>query len=290
VTGGQGFVGGWLVDHLRTSGDDVVITTADITDAAAIDAEINAAQPDAIYHLAALAAVGASWSATRDTVNVNVMGTFNVLDSARRLTPMPRVLMVSSADVYGRAGHDTAISETTPTRPDSPYAGSKAAAEQLARQHLYGFGLPVTIVRPFNHIGPGQSDSFLISALAHRIALAERDGADTIAVGNLDAERDYTDVRDVVRAYRTIVERGQVGAIYNVCSGRARSGLSMVTMMLAAANRPLQVETDPSLLRPVDAALLVGDCSALRRDTGWKPDHDVAATVVDVLEWWRTKV
>lgn len=290
VTGGVGFVGTWLVSHLTAIGDTVHVSTVDVTDAEAVRREMTEAQPDAVYHLAALAAVGDSWHAPHETVRVNVMGSLSVLDAARLQRPMPRVIFVSSADVYGRAGRDELITESHAVLPDSPYAGSKAAAERLASQHVTGYGLPVVIVRPFNHIGPGQSDAFLVSALARRVAAAERDGGDEVPVGNLSAERDFTDVRDVVCAYRVLVDRGVPGRIYNVCSGVPRTAQTIADALVAAAVRPLRLVTDPALFRPVDAPRLVGSADRLRSETGWRPTHDVSVTVVEVLTWWRQRL
>lgn len=288
VTGAAGFVGGWLVRLLREAGDEVHMATVDVTDPGAVAAELAGVRPDAVYHLAALAAVGASWQDPFDTVRVNVLGSLAVLDAARRLDDPPRVLLVSSADVYGRTGHTGPITESVAVRPDSPYAASKAAAEVIAAQHVTAYGLPVVVVRPFNHIGPGQADGFLVSALARRIAIAERDGLDAVAVGNLTAERDFSDVRDVVAAYRMLIERGTPGEVYNVCSGVARSVQWVADTLVAAARRPMRLAVDPALLRPVDVPLLVGSSARLRAATGWRPVHDVATTVVEVLDWWRT--
>jgi GDP-4-dehydro-6-deoxy-D-mannose reductase len=290
VTGGEGFVGSWLTEHLGSCGDVVHASRCDVTDAAAVLDDMTRFGPDAVYHLAALAAVGDSWSAPHETVRVNVMGSQSVLDAARRQDPMPRVVFVSSADVYGRVGHDAAITESSPVLPDSPYAGSKAAAERLAAQHFLGYGLPVIVVRPFNHIGPRQSDAFLVSALAKRVAEAELHGADRVPVGNLDAERDFTDVRDVVRAYRLLVERGVAGQTYNVCSGVARSARSIAEIIAAGARTPVHLVTDPALLRPVDARRRLGSAERLREETGWEPRYDVTDTVRDVLDWWRARI
>ncbi len=209
------------------------------------------------------------------------MGSLSVLDAARRLDPMPRVVFVSSADVYGRAGHHDVINESTPVLPDSPYAGSKAAAERLVSQHVTGYGLPVLTVRPFNHIGPGQSDAFLVSALARRIATGrarrQRRAARREPVGRAG----LPDVRDVVGAYRLLVEHGVPGRIYNVCSGIPRSVQSVADALVAAARRPLRLEIDPALLRPRRCPRLIGSAERLRTETGWTPRHDVTETLVE---------
>jgi GDP-4-dehydro-6-deoxy-D-mannose reductase len=289
VTGGLGFVGSWLAQHLASCGDEVVLCSTDVVDSVAVHAAISAAQPDAVYHLAARAAVGESWSDPEVTAQVNTMGTLSVLDACRLLPVMPKVLFVSSADVYGRTGHTEPISESTPTRPDSPYAGSKAAAEQIALQHVNGYGLPVVIARPFNHVGPGQSDSFLVSALARRVAEAEVTG-EAVRVGNLTPRRDFTDVRDVVIAYRMLAVNGQPGEIYNICSGKDRSVQSIAEHLVSAASTPLQLIEDPDLLRPVDTPLLIGSAKRLHDQLGWAPQRDLDSTLVEVLQWWRSRL
>jgi GDP-4-dehydro-6-deoxy-D-mannose reductase len=289
VTGGNGFVGSWLVEHLAAEGDDVVVCQADITDFHQVHESISAAQPDAVYHLAARAAVGESWRIPEITTRVNTMGTLAVLDACHHLSASPRVLFVSSADVYGRTGHTEPITEVTATRPDSPYAGSKAAAEQIALQHVNGYGLPVVIARPFNHIGPGQSDSFLVSALAKRVAEAEITGT-AVRVGNLTPKRDFTDVRDVVRAYRLLALDGTPGGVYNICSGAARSVQSIAERLVGAAKVRLDLVEDPDLLRPVDTPLLIGSATKLHDALGWSPERDLDTTLVEVLQWWRDRL
>ena len=176
--------------------------------------------PDAVYHLAGLAHVGGSWDAPDRYFRVNALGTLSVLEAARRCATPPRVLVVSSAEVYGAVrAEQLPVDEDAPMLPRSPYASSKAAAELVAVQAYLGRGLPVIRARPFNHVGPGQDPGFVVPAVARRIVEASRDGRTTLPVGNLTARRDLTDVRDVVRAYRLLVELGSPGQVYNVCSG-----------------------------------------------------------------------
>ncbi|HEX3946500.1 MAG TPA: NAD-dependent epimerase/dehydratase family protein, partial [Acidimicrobiales bacterium] len=221
ITGGRGFVGNWLAEHLREQGDEVVAIDleTDVADQAALDPVVADAAPDAVYHLAARTHVGESWQVPAEVLRVNVLGTAAVLAAARRLSHGPTVLVVSSAEVYGIvAPGDLPLSERSPVAPVTPYAASKAAAEQVALQAWRGYGQPVLLVRPFNHVGPGQAPSFAVSALARRIVEARRAGATELAVGTLTSRRDFTDVRDVVQSYRQLVERGVPGTIYNVCS------------------------------------------------------------------------
>ncbi|MDE0066896.1 MAG: GDP-mannose 4,6-dehydratase [Acidimicrobiaceae bacterium] len=290
VTGANGFVGLHLVAHLSSCGDEVVGSDTNILDREAITATVAAARPDVVYHLAAQADVGGSWDSPVDTLRVNVEGTLNVCD-ASRLAGTRRVLGVTSADVYGRvdqSGPDRAkLNETTPLRPTSPYAASKAAAEIIYTQAWLGHGLNVVLARSFNHLGPGQSDRFVASAIASRIAANERNGAATVPVGNLEARRDFTDVRDVVRAYRLLMQHGTPGEVYHVCSGKDRAVRQIAEQLVGLAAFPMTLELDPDLLRPVDLKVLCGDNTKIRTHTGWSPRIPIEATLGDLLEFWR---
>ncbi len=294
ITGGSGFVGKWLAEHLRDLGDEVVAidSEVDVTDPAGLLSAVSAARPDAIYHLAALTHVGNSWDEPLRVLEVNVIGTAALLAAARECGSDPRILVTSSAEVYG-AVTDPALlplSEESPTAPLSPYAASKLAAEAVVAQAFLGCGQHVITVRPFNHIGPAQSPRFAVSALAKRIVEADRRRAATIPVGNLSARRDFTDVRDVVRAYRLLIESGQPGTVYNVCSGRDVSIGGIADVLLDLAGATLGLETDPSLVRPVEVPVLRGDPGRLAGATGWKPEIPLEKTLADVLVYWREHV
>lgn len=286
VTGGRGFVGTWLRRHLEESGDVVVGTGEglDVTDPATLRPALADARPDAVYHLAALAHVGRSWDEPEEFFRVNAEGTLNVLRAAAECDPPPRVLVVSSAEVYGTLKADQLpVGEEAPLRPYSPYAASKAAAELVALQAHLGHGLPVIRARPFNHLGPGQSPGFVVPSMARRILEARRSGSAVLRTGNLGARRDVTDVRDVVRAYRLLVERGEPGEAYNVCSGRDVGVDELVRRLLDLAGVALTLEVDPALLRPVDVPVLRGDPSRVRAATGWRPEVPLDDTLRAVL-------
>jgi GDP-4-dehydro-6-deoxy-D-mannose reductase len=293
ITGGRGFVGHWLADHLRDLGDDVVIIDqeVEITDPVALLAAVSDAAPDAIYHLAALTHVGQSWEEPLRVLEVNVIGTGALLAAARECGTDPRILVTSSAEVYGAVTDpgQLPLREDSPTAPLTPYAASKLAAEALVAQAHLGHGQHVITVRPFNHIGPGQSPNFAVPALARRIVEAERRGGGTIPVGNLSARRDFTDVRDVVRAYRLLIETGRSGGIYNVCSGRDVSIRAIADGLLGLAGTALEFETDPSLVRPVEVPVLRGDPGRLEEATGWKPEVPLEQTLADVLAYWQQR-
>jgi GDP-4-dehydro-6-deoxy-D-mannose reductase len=291
ITGASGFVGPFLADHLRACGDDVVALDRadglDVTDRGNVTDVVRATRPDAIYHLAARSHVGESWDDPSGVFRVNVEGTVHVLGAAHDLD-VGRVLMVGSAEVYGRVeGGELPIAEDAPLRPTTPYGASKAAAEMVALQAFLGGGVATIRVRPFNHTGPGQSDRFLVPALAARVADAERRGASSIVVGATDPVRDLLDVRDVVRAYRLLVEQGEPGDVYNVCRGTGVSVRDIVERLLAASDRPLETHTDPALLRPVDNPVLIGDPAKLRAATGWQPELSIERTLADVLQHAR---
>jgi GDP-4-dehydro-6-deoxy-D-mannose reductase len=289
ITGGKGFVGQWLSAHLKDRGDEVAVIDieTDVADGAAVRRVMADVQPDAVYHLAAMTHVGDSWDDPSQVLRVNVLGTAEILAAARSLAASARVLVVSSAEVYGVvSAEQLPLDETTPTSPASPYAASKLAAEAVALQAWRGYGQAVTVVRPFNHIGPGQSPNFFVPALAKRIVEARRAGTGSLPVGTLTTRRDFTDVRDVVRAYRMLIESGEPGGVYNVCSGRDVSMAEVAQDLLRLAGAALELVTDPTLVRPVDVPVLRGDASRLHQATGWEPVIPLATTLADVLASW----
>lgn len=289
ITGARGFVGPHLVAHLEAMGDDVIGLDRsgpeqfDVTDTASVRDTIKELGPDVVYHLAALSHVGQSWDAPNLTMRVNVEGTLNVL-RACTAARVQRVVVVGSAEEYGRVRpEDVPLREDAPLRPVTPYGASKVAADFLALQAFLGDGLATIRARPFSHTGPGQTDQFVIPALARRIAQAERADADEIVVGSLDPVRDITDVRDVVRAYRMLAVDGIPGEVYNVCTGTGIAIAEIAERLVARATRPLAVRVDPGLVRPVEVPRLIGDATRLRSHTGWRPEIALDRTLDDVL-------
>jgi GDP-4-dehydro-6-deoxy-D-mannose reductase len=288
VTGATGFVGPHLVDHLHACGDDVVTPgdqsgSFDITDRSLVFDAFDAHRPDVVYHLAAWSEVGASWQDPTKCLRVNVEGTANVLDAARA-NGVQRVLVVGSSEEYGKVAPGTArLDEDAPLRPMTPYGASKVAASYLALQAWLGGGLETVRVRAFSHTGAGQSDRFVVPALARRIVVAEHEGAQTIAVGNREPVRDLSDVRDIVRAYRLLVERGTAGEVYNVCRGSGVTVGEIADRLAARASRPLELVVDDELVRPVEVPYLVGDPSKIVAATGWAPEHSLDDTLDGVL-------
>jgi GDP-4-dehydro-6-deoxy-D-mannose reductase len=287
ITGASGFVGRYLQEHLEHEGDEVIGLDRDdgldITDRACAFDLFTEHRPEVVYHLAALSHVGESWGSAQQVMETNVVGTLNVLDAACTAGAR-RVLVVGSAEEYGlvRDGNRR-LTEAEPLRPFTPYGASKVGAGFLALQAFLGTGLETIRVRAFNHTGPGQPPRFVVSALAQRIAQTERDGGDTIAVGNLDPVREVNDVRDIVRAYRLLMLHGEAGDVYNVCSGVGIAVREVAERLLALSTRPLTLHVDPALARPADVPALVGDPAKLIVATGWQPTHTLDDTLTDIL-------
>jgi GDP-4-dehydro-6-deoxy-D-mannose reductase len=294
ITGAAGFVGRHLTAHLESHGDEVVGVDRDngpdLLDTDGCLALLDDLRPDAVYHLGGFSDVGGSWSTPNATFRVNAEGTLNILQACVT-AGVRRVLAVSSADVYGRVTMtELPLTEDNPLRPVSPYAASKIAADYLALQAFLGYGLEVMRVRAFNHLGTGQTNRFVAPALAERIALNELEGGEEVPVGNMTPRRDFTDVRDVVRAYRLLIENGDPGEAYNVCSGHDIAISELADRLVAKAARPMRLEGDPSLQRPVDVPVLRGDFTKLNKATGWEPEIDLDQTLSDLLEEWRSRV
>ncbi len=288
VTGATGFVGPYLVRHCHECGDDVVAagdatSGFDILDRDAVADAIRAARPDVVFHLAARSHVGASWADPAGIMRVNVEGTVNVVEAARA-AGADRVVVVGSAEEYGRVDGAEPVRESAPLRPLTPYGVSKVAAGFVALQAFLAHGLATIRVRAFGHTGAGQASAFVVPALAQRIADAEHRGHDTVTVGATAPVRDLTDVRDVVRAYRLLAERGAPGEVYNVARGTGVTVGEVAQRLVANGRRPLQLVADDALVRPVDVPFLVGDPAKLRAATGWEPQYSLDDTLAWVLD------
>jgi GDP-4-dehydro-6-deoxy-D-mannose reductase len=279
VTGADGFVGRHAVERLQAADIETVSFTGDVRDAATCLAQVRDARPDAILHLAAIASVADAWRNPDAVSEVNVGGTRNLLAAVAEAAPDARFLLVSSAEVYGAVPEqEQPIDESAPPRPPSPYATSKLEAEALARASA----VDTVIARPFPHIGPGQDTRFAIASFASQIAGIERGAEPLLRVGNLDARRDLSDVRDVVGAYLALLT-GTTPGPYNVCSGRAVRIGDVLSSLLAQAEREIEVRPDPDRMRPADIPLLLGSPARIERDLGWRAERPLEQTLHDIL-------
>ncbi len=307
ATGITGFVGHHLARVLLEAGHDVsglvlgrdepvpdgvAVQWGDITDPAAVAAALEAVRPEGVLHLAGASSVGASFANPLGTWRINLDGTLAVLEAVRAAEVPPRTVVITSGEVYGRVPLDALpVEEDTPMQPLSPYAASKAAADLAALQYRIGYGLPVIRVRAFNHVGPGQDARFVLPSVARQLAVAERDGLEqvTLRLGNLETRRDFTDVRDMVRAYALILERGDPDVPYLACTGASVPIRALVDGVVAAARLEVEVESDPGLVRPGEQPDLYGSPRRLL-ELGWTPAIPLQRTLSDTLDWWRTHV
>jgi GDP-4-dehydro-6-deoxy-D-mannose reductase len=261
----------------------------DVLDRTAVVRAIAESRPSVVYHCAGAAHVGQSWSDTRETLATNVLGTHHLLEGLRAAGISARVLIPGSSYVYRPSNH--ALTEDAPTGPASPYGLSKLAQEMLGRRALTEDDQHVYLTRSFNHIGPRQEPTYAAPGFARQIALIEAGRmAPTIEVGNLDAARDLTDVRDTVRAYRDILEKGRPGVLYNVCSGRATKIKDMLDLLVAMSRVPVEVRIDPHRLRPNDTPVLLGDPARVEHETGWAPAIPLDQTLSELLDYWRKEI
>ena len=294
ITGAGGFAGGHLAAHCRASGDDVVEASrragTDLRDAGAARAAVADARPDVVYHLAARAHVGESWEDPAGFLGDNLGMALNVLEAVRAEAPRATVVAVSSGELYG-APVALPVAEDAPLRRQNPYAVSKASADLLAGLYADAHGLRVIRPRAFNHAGPGQEPSYAIASFSRQAAEAAERGEDPIRfrTGNPDTRRDYTDVRDVVRAYRLLAERAEPG-VYNVCTGRSTSASELMAMLAAAAGAGLDHEVGPELVRAHEVMEIRGDPGRLRAATGWEPEIPLERTLADTVAWWRERL
>lgn len=306
ITGVCGFVGRHLTAELVNCGSTVDgidfssakppdgianLIAADVTDTEAVADIVERHSPEVVFHLAGAASVGASFADPLRTWEINLGGTLAICEAIRTRSPTTRLVCVTSAEVYGHVDPDALpVTEDTPLNPHSPYAASKAAADIAVHQYHRGYGLDAITVRPFNHIGPGQSDAFVVPAIARQIAEGERAQADVIdlRIGNTDSRRDFMDVRDVVRAYRLIAERGHAGEAYVIGRGASVAVQDLLDTLISFSSRPVNVVSDPMRRRVGEPVELYGTSEKLRRHTGWTPTIDLQTTLRETLADWRT--
>jgi GDP-4-dehydro-6-deoxy-D-mannose reductase len=288
VTGGAGFAG----HHLLALLPDAVAPPReelDLLDAGAVRAAVREAAPEVVFHLAAVASVRQSWEAPAETLTQNVAMTANLLEAVRSEAPEAAVVVAGSGEVYGPPAR-LPVDEEAPLRPQNPYAVSKAACDLLAGQYADAFEMRVVRMRPFNHAGPGQSDDYVVGTLTRQVAEAEVAGRKeaVLRTGNPDSARDFTDVRDVVRAY--VAAGSAVPGAFNVASGRAVSVRELIELVRSAARLPVRQEVEPARLRAHDVPEMRGSAERLREATGWRPEIPLERTVSDALDDWRERL
>jgi len=297
VTGAEGFVGKYLIYHLLEEGFDVVATYRDkkdfpgiksyemnILDKEKVTEIITEEKPKYIFHLAAISNVKFSFEYPAITSKVNVEGTRNILEAAKKAGNLPSVLIIGSANEYG-IPKKIPLEEDSPLNPDNPYAVSKVEAEKLALE--YADKIRVLRTRSFNHIGPGQSEDFVVSSFARQIVKIERGKKPVLYVGNLEAKRDFTDVRDVVKAYSLILDKAENREVFNVCSGKVYSIQEILDKLLKMTDEKIEVKKDKERMRPSDIPILQGSYDKLKEETGWKPEIPIEKSLRDTLDYWR---
>jgi len=305
IIGGAGFVGNYLIEHCKRdwqwsvhvtkmpnetiANPDVSIHDLDILEKKEITALLQTVRPDCIFHLAAQSSVAVSWKNPALTVDVNVKGSINVLDAIRELDYSPRILLIGSGEEYGHIlPGETPISERNTPRPGNIYAATKACQNMIGAIYAKAYQMQIMMVRAFNHIGPNQSPLFVVADFCRQVAEIEAEmRPPVIHVGNLAAKRDFTDVRDVVRAYALLIQKGDPGETYNVGSSHAVSIEEVLTQILSLSARQIQVSVDPDRLRPVDIPIIEADITKLREVTNWTPAIPLQQTLEETLNYWR---
>ena len=312
ITGITGFVGSHLVEFLlekeaeiyglvrwRSKTDNIDhiknrlnLLQGDLRDSHSIKKLIDDVEPDYIFHLAAQSFVPMSWNAPSDTMETNINGTIHLLEAVRKSKSNPKIQIAGSSEEYGLVlPNETPIKETNQLRPLSPYGISKVAEDLVGWQYFKSYGLNIVRTRAFNHTGPRRGEVFVTSNFAKQIAEIEKGlKHPVIYVGNLDAQRDFTDVRDMVNAYWMSLNKCKFGEVYNICSEKAITIKSLLDMVLSMSKKEIEVKIDTNRLRPSDVEILQGDCSKFRNETGWKPEIAFEKTMEDLLNYWREKL
>lgn len=314
ITGITGFAGSHLAEHFLADRPGVEVfgtyrwrsrrenieaiegkvrlLECDLSDMTAVRNALETSRPDAIYHLAAQSFVPSSWVAPLQTLTDNITGQTNIFEAVRSLGLDPAIQIACSSEEYGLVlPNEVPIKETNPLRPLSPYAVSKVTQDFLAYQYFMSYGIRAIRTRGFNHTGPRRGEVFVTSNFAKQVATIEAGkAAPVIKVGNLDAVRDFTDVRDMVRGYVLATEKGKPGEVYNLASGIAITIRAMLDKLIALAKVEVKVETDPARLRPSDVEVLIGDYSKFHADTGWEPKIPFDQTLEDLLNYWRQRI
>jgi len=311
ITGINGFVGSHLAEHLLKEGLEVCGTVrpktsieniqpienrlklieADLTNARSLQKAIKESKPDYIFHLASASSVFQSWQTPVEVMKSNVIGTVNLFEAIRKSEVDPRVQLAGSSEEYGMIyPEELPVKETSALRPLSPYAVSKVAQDRLAYQYYKSYGLKTVVTRAFNTTGPRRPSLYVTSNFARQIAEIEKGKEPVIHVGNLTAQRDFSDVRDIVRAYWLALRECKPGEAYNICSEKTRTIQAVLDLLLSLTSQSIKIRQNPSRMRPADIEVIQGDCTKFRKQTGWKPEIAFERTMTDLLDYWRARV
>lgn len=302
IFGVGGFVGGYLSQEFLNHNYDVYgsdkndsellpkevkFKISDLLNTMQTEKLINKINPDIIVNLAAISSVGASWKIPQATININVIGALNIMEAARKAEKKPKIMFIGSSEEYRISS--LPMDENTPLNASNPYGISKITQEQFAKLYREQYGLKIYCVRPFNHTGVGQKDSFVLPSFCKQAAEIEKSGKPgVIRVGNLDAKRDFSHVKDIVRAYRMIIESDTCETVYNVGSGAAHSLKSMLEHVISLCSQPIDIEVDPKRIRPTDQPVICCDHSLITSELNWKPRYTVFDALNELFEYYRT--
>ncbi len=305
IIGAAGFVGNYLIKHLRDdrqwqvsvtkmANEKIEASNVDVYDMNILEREqikdvLEKVRPDYIFHLAAQSSVALSWKNPALTIDVNIKGSVNVLDEVRELDYKPRILLIGSGEEYGHIlPNESPIVEDNVLRPGNIYAATKSCQNMIGKIYATGYKMDIMSVRAFNHIGPNQAPMFVVADFCKQVADIEKGLKEpVIHTGNLSAKRDFTDVRDVVRSYSLLMDKGIAGETYNVGSGHAVTIQSILDSIIALSDCDIKSEVDPDRLRPVDVPIIEADTTKLRECTGWVPTITLEQTLIETLNYWR---
>ena len=299
ITGGKGFVGSHLAAELEANGYEVIccdlfatdnIVAMDIMNPEMVLDILSKYKPDVLINMAGQANVGLSWKKPQLTVSLNTIGLINILEAVRTVDPSMRVITIGSSDEYGSLGEKgTNVTEDMPVNPMTPYAISKSAQDKFAQLYTRAYDMNVCMIRFFNLVGPGQAKGFMVPDFASGIVEVERGEKEYLSVGNLESARDFTHVRDAVRAVRLVAEKGHAGEIYNICSGKTYTAQQILDKLVSMAKTKIEVQQDPARMRPSDTPVVCGNHDKLTAHTGWHPELGVDTVLSEVLDYWREK-
>ncbi len=300
IFGISGFVGAYLAREFEQHGyqvygsditdsealpDTIIFKKLELLDYEAVESLVKEALPDIIINLAAISSVGMSWSMPQTTISVNVVGALNIMEAARECPNIPKIMLVGSSEEYEIS--DKPVGEAAPLNANNPYGISKLTQERFAKLYRERYGMNIYCVRPFNHTGVGQKETFVLPSFCRQVADIAKSGREgVIKVGNLSAERDFCDVRDIVRGYRMIVEQGDCNTIYNIGSGVAHSIQELLDYIISLCPQKVLIETDPERYRPVDTPRVCCDNGKICSELGWKPDYNIFDTLKDMYNYY----